>query len=85
MGRTGIVLYHGIDSGAELGEYGRLAEDAGFDSLWVTERYFHEETFSMLGVPGGENGPDQAGCGCGESVHAESGAFWVWGRRRLTG
>ena len=49
MGRTGIVLYHGIDSGAELGEYGRLAEDAGFDSLWVTERYFHEETFSMLG------------------------------------
>ena len=49
MGRTGIVLYHGIDSGAELAGYGRLAEDAGFDSLWVTERYFHEETFSMLG------------------------------------
>ena len=49
MGRTGIVLYHGIDSGAELSGYSRLAEDAGFDSLWVTERYFHEETFSMLG------------------------------------
>lgn len=49
MIRTGIVLYHGIDSGAELREYGRIAEDNGFDSLWVTERYFHEETFSMLG------------------------------------
>ncbi len=49
MGQPGIVLYHGIDSGAELAGYGRLAEDAGFDSLWVTERYFHEETFSMLG------------------------------------
>jgi 5,10-methylenetetrahydromethanopterin reductase len=49
MTRNGIVLYHGIDSGAELREYGRIAEDNGFDSLWVTERYFHEETFSMLG------------------------------------
>jgi len=49
MSRLGIVLYHGIDSGAELREYGRIAEDNGFDSLWVTERYFHEETFSMLG------------------------------------
>ena len=49
MRRTGIVLYHGIESGAELAGYGRLAEEAGFGSLWVTERYFHEETFSMLG------------------------------------
>lgn len=49
MSQLGIVLYHGIDSGAELREYGRIAEDNGFDSLWVTERYFHEETFSMLG------------------------------------
>ena len=49
MAGTGIVLYHGIDSGDELANYARLAEDAGFDSLWVTERYFHEETFSMLG------------------------------------
>ena len=49
MAKTGIVLYHGIDSGAELAGYGRMAEDFGFDSLWVTERYFHEETFSMLG------------------------------------
>ena len=40
MPPTGIVLYHGIDSGPEL---------AGFDSLWVTERSFHEETSSMLG------------------------------------
>jgi 5,10-methylenetetrahydromethanopterin reductase len=49
MTRLGIVLYHGIESGAELKEYARLAEDNGFDSLWVTERYFHEETFSLLG------------------------------------
>jgi 5,10-methylenetetrahydromethanopterin reductase len=49
MSRPGIVLYHGIESGAELREYGRIAEDNGFDSLWITERYFHEETFSMLG------------------------------------
>ncbi len=44
-----MVLYHGIDSGDELRNYARVAEDAGFDSLWVTERYFHEETFSLLG------------------------------------
>ena len=49
MSRLGIVLYHGIESGSELKEYGRIAEDNGFDSLWVTERYFHEETFSFLG------------------------------------
>jgi 5,10-methylenetetrahydromethanopterin reductase len=49
MTRLGIVLYHGIDNGAELREYGRIAEDAGYESLWVTERYFHEETFSLLG------------------------------------
>ena len=49
MARLGMVVYHGLDSGTELGTYGRLAEDAGFESLWVTERYFHEETFSMLG------------------------------------
>src|SRR6266852_9332593 len=49
MSRLGIVLYHGLDSGPELKEYGRIAEEAGFESLWVTERYFHEETFSLLG------------------------------------
>ena len=49
MSRLGMVVYHGIESGAELAEYGRIAEDTGFDSLWVTERYFHEETFSLLG------------------------------------
>ncbi len=49
MSRLGIVLYHGIDSGSALKAYGRIAEDAGFESLWVTERYFHEETFSLLG------------------------------------
>jgi 5,10-methylenetetrahydromethanopterin reductase len=49
MARLGMVLYHGIDSGPQLREYGRIAEDAGFESLWVTERYFHEETFALLG------------------------------------
>ena len=49
MARLGMVLYHGIDSGTELKEYGEIAESAGFESLWVTERYFHEETFSLLG------------------------------------
>ncbi len=49
MSRLGMVLYHGIDGGDELRNYARVAEDAGFDSLWVTERYFHEETFSLLG------------------------------------
>ena len=44
-----MVLYHGIDGGDELRNYARVAEEAGFDSLWVTERYFHEETFSLLG------------------------------------
>ena len=49
MARSGIVLYHGIRNGSELRDYARLAEDSGFGSLWVTERYFHEETFSLLG------------------------------------
>ena len=43
------MLYHGIDGGSQLREYARLAEDAGFESLWVTERYFHEEEFAVLG------------------------------------
>ena len=49
MARQGIVLYHGIDSGGELKEYAETAERCGYESLWVTERYFHEETFSVLG------------------------------------
>jgi 5,10-methylenetetrahydromethanopterin reductase len=49
MATLGMVLYHGIDNGPELKAYGRIAEDLGYDSLWVTERYFHEETFSLLG------------------------------------
>ncbi len=52
MGRLGLVLYHGIESGPELKQYGRIAEDAGYESLWVTERYFHEEIFSLLGYLG---------------------------------
>ncbi len=49
MARLGMVLYHGIDSGAALESYARAAETAGYESLWVTERYFHEETFTLLG------------------------------------
>ena len=49
MSRLGMVLYHGIDNGAELESYARAAETAGYESLWVTERYFHEETFTLLG------------------------------------
>ena len=49
VARQGIVIYHGVSRGAELKEYARQAEDTGFESLWVTERYFHEETFSLLG------------------------------------
>ena len=52
MGRLGLVLYHGIESGPELKQYGQIAEDAGYESLWVTERYFHEEIFSLLGYLG---------------------------------
>ena len=52
MTRTGLVLYHGIDGGAELARYARLAEHAGYESLWVTERYFHEEICSLLGYLG---------------------------------
>jgi alkanesulfonate monooxygenase SsuD/methylene tetrahydromethanopterin reductase-like flavin-dependent oxidoreductase (luciferase family) len=40
MAQLGMVLYHGIDSGPELKTYGHIAEDLGYDSLWVTERYF---------------------------------------------
>ena len=29
MTRLGMVLYHGIDSGADLKEYARIAEGAG--------------------------------------------------------
>ena len=49
MNRAGMVIYHGIRGGADLREYGRIADDLGYDSLWVTERYLHEETASMLG------------------------------------
>ena len=52
MSRSGLVLYHGIESGPELKQYGQIAENAGYESLWVTERYFHEEVFSLLGYLG---------------------------------
>ena len=38
MARLGMVLYHGIESGAALESYARAAETAGYESLWVTER-----------------------------------------------
>ena len=49
MNRAGMVIYHGIGGGNDLREYGHIADDLGYDSLWVTERYLHEETASMLG------------------------------------
>ena len=49
MPDLGLVLYHGFQSGGELARYGRLADDFGYHSLWVTERYQHEETFATLG------------------------------------
>ena len=49
MAEVGIVLPHGVNTGPELAEHGAAAEQAGFDSVWVTERYFHEEAFSLLG------------------------------------
>ena len=49
MARLGIVLHHGIEGGSALARRARLAEFRGYDSLWVTERYFQEETFSLLG------------------------------------
>ena len=49
MARLGMVLHHGIEGGTALAGRARLAEWSGYDSLWVTERYFQEETFSLLG------------------------------------
>ncbi len=49
MARLGMVLHHGIEGGPALASRARLAEFRGYDSLWVTERYFQEETFSLLG------------------------------------
>jgi len=49
MERTGLVLHHGITDGAALTRWGRIAEECGYDSLWVTERLRHEETFALLG------------------------------------
>ena len=49
MNGAGMVIYHGIDGGNDLREYGSIADDLSYDSLWVTERYLHEETASMLG------------------------------------
>src|SRR5262249_37049634 len=66
MARLGIVLYHGIDGGPELKEYGRIAEEAGFDSLWGTGRDFHEETFSLLGFLAGAARGIKLGRGVGK-------------------
>ena len=50
MKRTGVVLYHGFQNADEVASYGRAVEAYGYDSLWVTERFGHEEAFSVLGV-----------------------------------
>ena len=63
MAHLGLVLHHGIEDGAQLGGYGELAERLGYDSLWVTERYFHEETFSLLGYLAA--GTERIGLGVG--------------------
>ncbi|SVE07210.1 uncharacterized protein METZ01_LOCUS460064, partial [marine metagenome] len=47
--RTGVVLYHGFQNADEVAIYGRAVEAYGYDSLWVTERFGHEEAFSVLG------------------------------------
>ena len=49
MARLGMVLHHGVEGGSALASRARLAEFRGYDSLWVTERYFQEEMFSLLG------------------------------------
>ena len=50
MERTGVVIYHGFGNAEEVASYGRVVEQTGYDSLWVTERFGHEEAFSVLGV-----------------------------------
>ena len=69
MPGLGVVLYHGIDSGHELMGYARMAEKHGFESLWVTERYFHEETFSMLGYLAAVTTTIRLGVGVCKRVH----------------
>ena len=49
MAQLGLVLHHGFEDGPQLAGLGRLAERRGYGSLWVTERYFQEETFALLG------------------------------------
>src|SRR6266704_3045063 len=61
MTRLGMVLYHGIESGPQLKEYAEFAEAAGYESLWVTERYFHEETFALLALLAGQRVNTTAG------------------------
>ena len=63
MPQLGMVLHHGIEDGAQLRGYGQLAERLGYDSLWVTERYFHEETAALLGFLAA--GTERIGLGVG--------------------
>jgi 5,10-methylenetetrahydromethanopterin reductase len=46
----GIALYHGLESLQQLTRLAKLAEDKEFNSIWATERYFHEEVYSVLGA-----------------------------------
>ncbi len=63
MAHLGMVLHHGIEDGAQLRGYGQLSERLGYDSLWVTERYFHEETAALLGFLAA--GTERIGLGVG--------------------
>ncbi|MBQ04839.1 hypothetical protein CL673_09100 [Candidatus Bathyarchaeota archaeon] len=49
-GELGIGFHHGIRDGIQLKTYAKAAEEHNYNSIWVTERYFAEETFSLLGA-----------------------------------
>jgi len=74
-----------IESGAELKEYVVSPKKRDSSPLWVTERYFHEETFSLLGFHGRSNAPHQVGRGSGESLIHATRPFWLWRVLRWTG
>jgi len=77
MARLGMVLYHGIEHGSQLKAYAELAEAAGFESLWVTERYFHEETFALLGFSPRRHAPSNSAWGSRIRIHGTQ-RCWRW-------
>jgi len=84
MARLGIVLYHGIESGAELKEYGRIAEEAGFRVTVGDRALFHEETFSLLGFLAAATHRIKLGVGV-VNPYTRNPAFWLWRVLRWTG